>query len=391
MSEETTRGNFASPVKPKPKKLRTNHLLIIGIDKYRNGISPLNNAVRDAKAFKETLLAKYKFEEKHVKELYDDAATKDAIVDIFDYYFEKLTEEDNLIFYFSGHGEIHKITKKGFWVPVDAQVDSRSSYLPNDEVKTFFEHLKAHHVFGIVDSCFSGALFQKRNLSTATERIDNIPSRWLLTAGRLELVSDGSLGSNSPFAKSLITWLKNTEEEAYWVSDLCNNVLKATGFNTDKQTPRGEPLQGVGNMGGQFVFYKKDHVPMIEAQKETPLNEPTKNINTPSSDVSSPPKAEFSANSFDDLIMELKEQIAMDEVLLVLKKLREILDPKTKESTNILLLKSQYNGNKNRELDGTAYPQDLKIEYNRIRSSLVYLIDKLDKDDLKEEFHEVYP
>jgi len=391
MSDELTRGGFGSPAKPKPKKLRTNHLLIIGIDKYRNGISPLNNAVRDAKAFKETLLSNYKFEAKHVKELYDEKATKDAIFDVFDYYWNNLTEDDNLIFYFSGHGELHSITNRGYWIPIDATLNSRATYLPNSEVKTFFEHLKAHHVFGVVDSCFSGALFQTRSLSSQTERIDNIPSRWLLTAGRLELVADGSLGSNSPFAKSLNTWLKGKDDKAYWVQDLCSDVLKGISFNTDKQTPRGEPVQNVGHMGGQFVFYKKDFVPVDSPKTETVSTEPKRNVSNETTVSQTPGSPEITADSFDGLMEALKEKIALNEFLLVVEKLKEVLVSSGKEYTGVLMLQSRYNSNKSREMDGTGYPQDIKVESNQIRNSMIYLIDKLDKEDLKEEHREVYP
>jgi len=56
-------------------KQRTNHLLIIGIDDYQNGITPLNNAVRDAKMFSEILLKQYQFEAKNVTTLFNENAT----------------------------------------------------------------------------------------------------------------------------------------------------------------------------------------------------------------------------------------------------------------------------------------------------------------------------
>ena len=373
--------------KPKPKKLRKNHLLIIGIDKYSNGISPLNNAVRDAKGFKKILLDRYQFEEANVKELYNEAATKDAILDTFDQYWNTLTDDDNLVIYFSGHGEVHKFTKKGYWIPVDAELGTRSSYLPNAEVLDFFKYLKAHHVFGIVDSCFSGTLFQTRKLSTQAERLDNIPSRWLLTAGRLELVSDGSLGANSPFATSLLTHLKGNESNSFWASQLCDRVLSAVTFNAEKQTPRGEPLQNAGHQGGQFVFYQKDYVPVISDERKDPVvvvNEPSRELGggqTNAPVVPPPPKKEPS--TFDELIITLKEEMAMDNFDSVFDRLKDVVNPSGRQSTNIILFQARYNRNKNKEMGGLDDPRDIQLEYNRLRQGLLHYIDKMDREDLK--------
>ena len=52
----------------------------------------------------------------------------------------------------------------------------------------------------IVDSCFSGSLFMRFKSVGLAERLEHIPSRWGLTAGRNEVVADGKMGNNSPFA-----------------------------------------------------------------------------------------------------------------------------------------------------------------------------------------------
>ncbi|MCB0562580.1 MAG: hypothetical protein KDD09_26695, partial [Phaeodactylibacter sp.] len=165
--------------------------------------------------------------------------------------------EDNLVFYYSGHGVAHPATGRGFWVPADAVDGDFSTYLNNLDVIDFLRNLKARHIFGIVDSCFSATLFAQRSLDAATRRQYSIPSRWLLTAGRLEPVSDGSLGRHSPFAESLLQQLRYQEEPALWGSDLCGKVLRGVVYNTDKQMPRGEPLQDTGHQGGEFVFLRK--------------------------------------------------------------------------------------------------------------------------------------
>ena len=65
-----------------------NYLLAIGIDAYEH-CSPLENAVLDAKAFVEVLIDQYGFLEENVIALYDEAATRVAIIDAFKSSFKE--------------------------------------------------------------------------------------------------------------------------------------------------------------------------------------------------------------------------------------------------------------------------------------------------------------
>jgi len=61
--EELTRGRDSNIFNTgnKPTKKRNNYLLLIGIDYYENGLSKLNNPVRDANALLEVLKERYAF------------------------------------------------------------------------------------------------------------------------------------------------------------------------------------------------------------------------------------------------------------------------------------------------------------------------------------------
>ncbi|MEO1264022.1 MAG: caspase family protein [Bacteroidota bacterium] len=238
-----------------PVNAGKNYLLIIAIDSYKNGIRPLDNAVSDALAFKECLVKNYQFQENHCIELFDENATRPALIELFDELIEKVQSEDNLVFYFAGHGKLVHTIKEGYWLLADAFYGKRDTYLANYEVQKFIRNLKARHVFGIVDSCFSGTLFRRSEPSPPSNLYD-YNSRYLLTAGRHEPVEDGFPGEHSPFATCLLEILEKNTQEYLWVGDLCRSVLKNIRFNVDEQTPRGEPLQKVGHQGGEFVFIK---------------------------------------------------------------------------------------------------------------------------------------
>ena len=81
-----------------------NYLLLIGIDKYPKDIPQLNNAVKDAIAFRNVLWEQYQFEPSQTIELFDEQATRSAIIRTFDDLIKRISDQDNLVFYFSGHG-----------------------------------------------------------------------------------------------------------------------------------------------------------------------------------------------------------------------------------------------------------------------------------------------
>ena len=88
------------------------------------------------------------------------------------------------------------------------------------------------------------------------ENVEQYKSRWALTSGRLEYVSDGQTGKNSPFASYFIKYLQDNQKKKVPVSELVNYVKSAVGNNSEQQ-PVGNPLKSVGDEGGEFIFYLK--------------------------------------------------------------------------------------------------------------------------------------
>lgn len=235
-----------------------NYLFVIGINDYLH-FPKLSNAVKDAQDLVEILTTYYHFERENVVELFEEKATRRNIVNKFDYLMGKLEEEDNLLIYFSGHGHLNEKSKIGYWIPIEAE--SVGDYIANSSVKDYLSAIQSHHTFLIADACFSGSLFSGASKRLETERhiteVDKHRSRWALTSGRLEVVSDGQRGLNSPFASYLLKYLREEGTPPFAVSDLVQYVKKATANNAE-QTPLGGSLQGVNDEGGEFVFYPKE-------------------------------------------------------------------------------------------------------------------------------------
>ncbi len=245
-----------------------NYLFVIAIDAYQN-CPRLYNCLADAKELIKVLTNQYYFDKKNVLTLFDKEATEGNIFKTFRQLAKKVTSADNLIIYFSGHGEYDKVFKEGYWIPVNAQLGAQEDFVSNSKIKMILEAINSKHTFLIADSCFSGSLFTQFKSTSIAERLENDPSRWGLTAGRNEVVSDGKAGDHSPFADSLIYHLKNNEVPL-GVATLCNRVVENVIAAAD-QTPRGEPLKVKGHRGGQFFFHPKN------AQQEViPVNQENK-------------------------------------------------------------------------------------------------------------------
>ncbi len=230
-----------------------NYLFIIAINDYLH-YNKLYNAVEDAKAIEKVLEERYVFDD--IFSLHDGETSRDNILDYLELLEGQITDKDNLFIFFSGHGYAHK--KVGFIIPQDAPANSRRGFIENSTLMNYLRISEAHHILLVLDSCFSGSLLVGKDVQTkvVAERVNKIPSRYAISAGNIELVSDGIVGNHSPFAKALIDFLKKNEIDKLPVSNVFMAVRKATTYNA-KQTPLGGALFGLNNDGGEFVFELK--------------------------------------------------------------------------------------------------------------------------------------
>jgi formylglycine-generating enzyme len=241
-----------------PPPAGTNYLLAIAIDEYAH-LPRLYNCRRDAEALIQLLTENYSFEPANVTALFDAEATLDQIDAVFEHLIDRVKPNDNLVIYYSGHGEYSRKRQEGFWIPVDAGQGKYTQYLANDSIRRFVNQIKTYHTFLISDSCFSGSLFESGKGKDTGHYLEEDPSRWVLTAGRNEIVSDGKPGANSPFAEALQYQLKK-DRDFLGVAELCVNVqkeVKAGAFGKTNQLPVFGPLHVEGNKFGQFVFRRK--------------------------------------------------------------------------------------------------------------------------------------
>lgn len=232
----------------------TNHLFVVGINKYQHW-PYLNNAVKDANDLVSVMLNKYTFDFSNVTIIRDEQATRNNIYNGLRSLIEKVGPKDNLIVYFSGHGHFDPVLNEGYWIPIEAAANATGEYISNSDILKILGAINSQHTFLIADACFSGALFTDSRRGY-TDQVEKFRSRWGLASGRLETVSDGEAGTNSPFAKRLLQFLKENEKEKFPVSELVQYVKTQVADDTN-QTPIGNPLKALGDEGGELVFYRK--------------------------------------------------------------------------------------------------------------------------------------
>lgn len=231
-----------------------NHLFVVSINNY-NHWPKLNNAVKDGNDLVSVLLSKYTFEFSSVTVLKDEQATRTNIYNGLRSLIEKVGSKDNLVIYFSGHGFFDPLLNEGYWIPKEANTNSSGEYVSNTDILKILNAINSQHTFLIADACFSGALFSDSRRGY-TDQVEKFRSRWGLASGRLETVSDGAVGSNSPFAKRVIQFLNENEKDRFAISELVQYVKIQVAEDTN-QTPIGNPLKALGDEGGEMVLYKR--------------------------------------------------------------------------------------------------------------------------------------
>lgn len=201
-----------------------NLALVIGINNYGNGISPLQNAVSDAKQLVQVLREQHGYQ---VWLCLDEVANLSNLNKLlWKTLPEQVHSDDRLLFYFAGHGIALNADDgpKGYLIPQDAILGEIQTYLPMTQLQEALEKLPCRHFLAFLDCCFAGAFrwSSTRELLTVPEvihqeRYDRFISdpAWqvitsaaydqkALDAYALDTDCRGQIGDHSPFAAALL-------------------------------------------------------------------------------------------------------------------------------------------------------------------------------------------
>ncbi len=232
------------------------HALIIGVSKYQNagpGLPSLDMPAKDAEKLAAVLKQKYTFDPRDVTVLKDP--TREEIINQLDRLSEVVTEKDNLLIFYAGHGYYDKGKDFGFWLPSDAKKTTRSAWIANSTIKDYVGAIKSKHTLLITDACFGGSIFKTRSVESVIRKFAELyrdNSRKAITSGNLSEVPD-----NSVFLKYLIKGLDDNQDVFLPSSVLFSRIYEPI-TNNAVATPLQGIIQGSGDEGGDFIFIKKN-------------------------------------------------------------------------------------------------------------------------------------
>jgi hypothetical protein len=233
------------------------HALFIAVQDYDSGdISRLDYTLSDAHQLKNILLSDYTFEKENIIIL--ENPDRRTIYKTLQSLRNKLTENDNLLIFFAGHGYWLEDMKQGFWLPRDASgINDPSDWIPNSVIRDYIKANKARHILLIADACFGGGIFKMRvafqKQQASVEKVYELPSRKAITSGSLKTVPDRSV-----FLEYLVKALRKNNEKYLDTQKLFASFRDSVINNSPiKQTPLYGAISEAGDEGGDFIFVKR--------------------------------------------------------------------------------------------------------------------------------------
>ena len=242
-----------------PNQFGRYRALVIGNSRYRN-LPDLRTPVADAQAVAKLLSSDYGFDVQTLTNV-----DRDTLAHALSDLRKSVRSDDNVLIYYAGHGYLDDVTKRGYWLPVDAAENNTANWVSTADVIDTLSGIPARHGLVIADSCFSGALLRaagRRPGATTPELLQRLlekRSRTVLTSGGLEPVVDGGRGigrtRHSVFAAAFLAALR-ANPDVLEAERLFLELRDRVTLNAD-QTPQYAPIRNAGHEGGDFIFLRR--------------------------------------------------------------------------------------------------------------------------------------
>jgi hypothetical protein len=193
-----------------PAEFGIYHALIIGINDYKQW-PRLKFAEKDATEVRQLLVDQYGFAPDRVVTLIGADATREGILRALRRKMESLGENDNLLIYYAGHGQLDVLTNTGYWVPSNATLYDEDTWIAFSNIQTLLSGVgvKAKNILVLTDSCYGGALARSgptpghqgpsgesdesyRRYEQRLKSLANKRSRQIIASGGFQQVPDDS-------------------------------------------------------------------------------------------------------------------------------------------------------------------------------------------------------
>ena len=238
------------------------YALIIAVSDYENDerFPDLPQAIIDGKKLENVLLQNYVFES---VELLSNP-TKNAILMKLSGLETKVTNIDNVLIFYAGHGYMwkNKKTKSGYWCPSNAKWEDSFTLLSDFEIWGNLKLIDSRNTLLISDACHASSITEsstravKPPKSEVIQKVFNKSSFQYISSG-----SDSEVLDDSEFLKNLVIGLSENTNKYLSASVLYHQFLRQSYTSANGQTviPQMSTINGCGHeLGGDFFFIKKD-------------------------------------------------------------------------------------------------------------------------------------
>jgi uncharacterized caspase-like protein len=242
------------------------YALVIGNNDYKL-MRPLKTAVADAREVARVLEVEYGFRVR----MLENASRYDMLAALNDMR-ERLTEKDNLLIYYAGHGELDERNQRGYWLPIDAEPNSTANWISNVAITDVLNSMNVQQLLVVADSCYAGTLTRSslgrlEGGLSENERLRLLAvmahqrSRMVMTSGGVEPVLDSAGGGHSAFAQAFVSVLQSNVgvlqgQELF--GHLRLRVAAVADRVQMRQVPEYAPIKFAGHESGDFVFVRKN-------------------------------------------------------------------------------------------------------------------------------------
>lgn len=234
------------------------YAIFFAVKDYENW-SDLKTPIDDAKAISKILEEKYDFK----TEILENPTKIQIRRKIAALQKKKYKNDDQILLFFTGHGEYVKALEKGYFIPSDAKKNDefRESYLYYPDIKPDIDNIPCRHILMVLDACFSGSFLQYRSnderpgkSSERNELIENNLNKRCrkgITSGGFKRVPDGIY--HSPFTNKFLDALNSLGGEDRVLTNEELFVKLDGGFNPPRKGHFGKE-----DSDSRFLFIAKN-------------------------------------------------------------------------------------------------------------------------------------
>jgi uncharacterized protein len=229
------------------------HALVIGVQNYAS-LTSLSTPLKDAGTVAGILKERYGY---NVRLLEDPK--RDDIMRALNALKNQLTDTDNLLIYYAGHGTVDEVNERGHWLPADAENGDTTNWIDTTALTDILNLMKARGVLVVADACYAGMLLRSdaTSMTIDMKMLSSKRSRTALTSGDVEPVIDDAGNGHSVFANAFIDAL-NTNDGVLEAQQLLllirARVTEEAYARHVKQQPVHGPINFARHESGGFFF-----------------------------------------------------------------------------------------------------------------------------------------